>query len=169
VIPCRLFSMALPFTLQWEVGKVDPMHRILIRPWLARLLIGIVTAWNLQAAFVFIFSPSGFVRAYELSGTAGEAAIRGFGILFLMWNVPYLFAVKDPVHYQLALTFALLMQSIGLIGESCILSTLTVGHVLLRSSILRFIIFDGAGVVFLGIAYLLVKYRKYSGDTLSNR
>ena len=90
------------------------MHNITIRPWIARLLIGIVIAWNLQSAFVFIFFPGRFVNAYELSGTAGEAAIRGFGVLFLMWNVPYLFALKDPVRYQLALTFALLMQSIGL-------------------------------------------------------
>jgi len=77
------------------------MCHISIRIWIARLLIGFVTAWNLQAAFVFIFAPSGFVRAYELSGIPGEAAIRGFGILFLMWNVPYLFAVKDPIRYQL--------------------------------------------------------------------
>ncbi|MCJ7434408.1 MAG: hypothetical protein MUO77_13045, partial [Anaerolineales bacterium] len=85
-----------------------------MRPWIARLLIGLVTAWNLQAALIFIVSPGGFVRAYELSGAAGEAAVRGFGVLFLMWNVPYLFALKDPIRYQLALTFALLMQLTGL-------------------------------------------------------
>jgi hypothetical protein len=124
---------------------------------IARLLIGLVVVWNLQAAFAFIFSPSRFVSAYELSGAAGEAAIRGFGILFLMWNVPYLFAVKDPVRYKLALTFALLMQGIGLIGETYILSTLTVDHTILRSSILRFILFDGAGLVLLAIAWGMVK------------
>ena len=137
------------------------MHNIPIRLWIARLLIGLVTAWNLQAAFVFIFFPSRFVNAYELSGTAGEAAIRGFGVLFLMWNVPYLFALKDPIRYQLALTFALLMQSIGLIGESYILSTLTVEHLLLRSSILRFIIFDGIGLLMLAIAYLVVRNKNF--------
>jgi hypothetical protein len=135
-------------------------HRISIRIWLARLLIGLVTTWNLQAAFAFIFTPSGFVRAYELSGVPGEAAIRGFGILFLMWNVPYLFAVKDPIRYQLALTFALLMQGIGLIGETYILSTLTVEHPLLKTSILRFIIFDGAGLLLLVIARLFVQGEK---------
>jgi hypothetical protein len=136
------------------------MRRISIRIWIARLLIGLVTAWNLQAAFAFIFSPNRFIRAYELSDTAGEAAIRGFGILFLMWNVPYLFAVKDPVRHQLALTFALLMQFIGLIGESYILYTLTVDHVLLRTSILRFIIFDGAGLLLLAIARLMIMDKK---------
>lgn len=125
-----------------------------MRAWIARLLIGLVTAWNLQAALIFIVSPGEFVRAYELSGAAGEAALRGFGVLFLMWNVPYLFALKDPIRYQLALTFALLMQLIGLIGESYIFSTLGVDHQLLRSSILRFIAFDGAGLVLLGIAFM---------------
>jgi len=127
-----------------------------------RLLIGIVTAWNLQAAFAFIFAPSGFVRAYELSGAAGEAAIRGFGILFLMWNVPYLFAVKDPIRYQLALTFALLMQFIGLIGETYIYFTLPADHVLLETSILRFIIFDGAGLALLAMAYWIERIPKKS-------
>ena len=137
-----------------------------LRLWIARLLIGLVTAWNLQAAFVFIFSPSRFVHAYELSGAAGEAAIRGFGLLFLMWTVPYLFALKDPLRYQLALTFALLMQSIGLIGESYILSTLTADHLILKGSIWRFIAFDGAGLLMLGISYLLVRNKKSLGDIL---
>ncbi|MDO9300797.1 MAG: hypothetical protein Q7T89_05410, partial [Anaerolineales bacterium] len=63
-----------------------------MRIWITRLLIGIITAWNLQAALIFIFSSSEFVHSYELSGKTGEAAIRGVGVLFLMWNVPYLFA-----------------------------------------------------------------------------
>ena len=133
-----------------------------MRTWTARLLIGIVTAWNLQAALTFIVFPGRFVNAYELSGLAGEAAIRGFGLLFLMWNVPYVFAVRDPVRYQLALTFALLMQSIGLIGESYILFTLSAEHVLLRSSVLRFIIFDGTGLFLLIAAWLLLRIKKVS-------
>jgi hypothetical protein len=133
-----------------------------MRTWIARLLIGIVTAWNLQAAFIFIFSPGRFVSAYELSGAAGEAAMRGVGVLFLMWNVPYLFALQNPVRYRLALCFALLMQFVGLIGESYILSTLSVEHVLLRNSIFRFITFDGAGLLFLALAYLLVRNKSGS-------
>jgi hypothetical protein len=118
-----------------------------------RLLIGIVTAWNLQAAFAFIFFPGGFVRAYELSGVPGEAAIRGVGLLFLMWNVPYLFALFDPERYRLALTLSLLMQSTGLIGETFIYFTLPVGHEVLAGSILRFIAFDGTGLILLAIAW----------------
>jgi len=138
------------------------MRHISIRIWIARLLIGLVTAWNLQAAFAFIFAPSGFVRAYELSGIPGEAAIRGFGILFLMWNVPYFFAVKDPIRYQLALTFALLMQFIGLIGETYIYFTLPADHAMLENSILRFIVFDGAGLVLLAMAYWIERIPKNS-------
>lgn len=128
-----------------------------MRIWLSRLLIGIVTAWNLQAAVIFIFSPQSFVHAYELSGEVGEAAVRGVGVLFLMWNIPYLFAVFDPVRYQLAVTFALLMQFTGLIGESYILSTVGIEHAILRTSILRFIAFDGVGLILLFFAWMFLK------------
>jgi hypothetical protein len=136
------------------------MHvmRILI----TRLFIGIVTVWNLQAAFMFIFSPGGFVHSYELSGATGEAAIRGVGVLFLMWNVPYLFALQNPIRYQLGLYFALLMQLVGLIGESYILSTLAMEHVILRNSISRFITFDGMGLLLLVFAFLLIKNKSNS-------
>ena len=129
-----------------------------------RFLIGAVTIWNLQAAIVFLFSPQSFVHAYELSGEVGEAAVRGVGVLFLMWNIPYVFATYDPVRYRLALIFALLMQFTGLIGESYILSTLSAEHVILRMSILRFIVFDGVGLMLLFLAWLLIRNRdQYDG------
>jgi hypothetical protein len=126
---------------------------IKIRELLPRLLIGIVTAWNLQAALAFIFSPAGFVRAYELSGVPGEAAVRGIGVLFLMWNVPYLFALADPIRHRLVLTICLLMQLTGLAGETYILLTLPSGHEILGSSVLRFILFDGVGLALLAFAW----------------
>ena len=128
-----------------------------VRPWLARLLIGFVTAWNLQAAVVFIVSPQAFVHAYELSGIAGEAAVRGIGVLFLMWNVPYFFATINPNHYRLGLIFAFWMQLIGLLGESYILLTLPEGHTSLHTSVLRFIAFDFTGLIFLITAFVLLK------------
>jgi hypothetical protein len=133
-----------------------------MRIWIARLFIGIVTVWNLQAAFMFVFSPGRFAPSYELSGTAGEAAVRGIGVLFLMWNVPYLFALQNPIRYQLALYLALLMQFTGLIGESYIFSTLSTEHIILRNSISRFIIFDGTGLLLLVFAYLLIKNKNNS-------
>jgi hypothetical protein len=136
------------------------IQKILLRLWLIRLLIGLVTAWNLQAAFIFLFSPSQFVRAYELSGLSGEVAIRGFGLLFLMWNIPYLFALADPIRFRLALTLSLLMQLTGLVGETYIYFTLPAGHEMLGSSILRFINFDGAGLILLVIAWMMGKGNK---------
>jgi hypothetical protein len=126
-----------------------------MRIWVSRSLIAIVTAWNLQAAAVFILAPESFARAYELSEIPGEAAVRGFGILFLMWSIPYVYAIIDPVRFRLGLVFALWMQSIGLLGESYILFTLPAEHAILSASILRFIIFDGIGLVLLSIAYLI--------------
>jgi len=129
------------------------------RIWLSRLLIGIVTGWNVQAAIVFILWPETFVRAYELAGVPGEAAVRGAGILFLMWNVPYVYAAVDPIRYKLGLIFAILMQSIGLIGESYLLSTLPMDYHILRASILRFITFDGVGFLILFAAWILITKR----------
>lgn len=117
--------------------------------WLSRLLIAIVTAWNLQAALVFTLWPERFAPGFELSGVPGAAAVRGTGILFLMWNVPYLVALLHPRKYRTALGMALAMQCIGLVGESLILFTLPDGHALLSASITRFIVFDGSGLVLL--------------------
>lgn len=106
---------------------------------------------------IFVLSPQVFVRAYELSGAAGEAAIRGVGVLFLMWNIPYIFATINPSRFRLGLVFALLMQFIGWIGESYIFTTLPAEHSILRNSILRFIAFDGTGLLLLLLAYLIIK------------
>lgn len=127
------------------------------RIWLSRLLIAIVTAWNLQAALVFILWPERFAPGFELSGVPGAAAVRGTGILFVMWNVPYLAALWNPRKYRLALGIALVMQFIGLVGESLILGTLPDGYALLSTSITRFIAFDGSGLLLLVAAFWLVR------------
>jgi len=124
--------------------------------WLARGLIAIVTAWNLQAALVFILWPERYVSGFELTGVPGMAAVRGTGILFVMWNVPYLVALWHPRKNRLALGMALVMQSVGLVGESMLLTTLPAGHALLSTSITRFIVFDGSGLVLLFGAYWLL-------------
>ena len=120
-----------------------------VRLWLVRGLIALVTAWNLQAALVFILWPERFAPGFELTGESGAVAVRGTGILFLMWNVPYLVALWHPRKFRLALKIALAMQLIGLVGESLILITLPDGHALLSTSIIRFIIFDGGGLILL--------------------
>ena len=125
------------------------------RLWLSRILIAVVTAWNLQAALVFILWPERFAPGFELTGVPGAAAVRGTGILFLMWNVPYLVALWHPRKYRLALGLALAMQLIGLVGESMILFSLPDGYAQLRASITRFIAFDGSGLLLLLIAFFV--------------
>ena len=122
------------------------------RLWLSRILIAVVTAWNLQAALVFILWPERFASGFELTGVPGAAAVRGTGILFLMWNVPYLVAFWNPRKYRLVLGIAIVMQFVGLVGESIILFTLPDGHALLSTSVTRFIVFDASGLVLLVLA-----------------
>ena len=83
--------------------------------------------------------------------------MRGTGILFLMWNVPYLVALWHPVKYRLALGIALIMQLIGVLGESWTLYSLQFEHTLLKISIWRFIGFDAVGLLFLTVAFWLVR------------
>jgi len=125
--------------------------------WPARGLIALVTAWNLQAALVFILWPERYAPGFELTGVPGAAAVRGTGILFLMWNVPYLVALWNPRKCRLVLGMALAMQLIGLVGEILILFTLPDGHVLLRTSITRFIAFDASGLMFLVVAFSVLR------------
>ena len=123
--------------------------------WTARFLIAAVIGWNLQVAYVFLLSPEIFVSGFELSGIPGEAAVRGMAVLFMMWNIPYLVALWLPQRHRVSLYEAIAMQTVGLLGESFILSTLGTGYALLRVSITRFIAFDAAGLVFLVAAFLL--------------
>jgi len=125
------------------------------RLWGARILIALVVVWNLQAALVFLLSPGAFSSGFELSGVPGSVALRGIAVLFVMWNIPYLVALWQPRRNRISLWEALAMQAVGVIGESMILFTLPQGHAILHSSLLRFIIFDSAGLVALGVAAIL--------------
>ena len=133
-----------------------------IRLWLGRLLIGIVLLWNVQCALAFIIAPATFAPGFELGGAAGAAAVRGMGVLFLMWNVPYAVALWHPVRLRVSLYEAVAMQAIGLIGESLILWSLAGGHPTVASSVARFIAFDGAGLVALIMAVWVTRNSKCS-------
>jgi hypothetical protein len=126
--------------------------RVDIRLWTSRVLIALVVAWNLQAALAFLLTPEAFSPGFELNGVPGAATMRGIAILFLMWNIPYLVALWQPRRHRISLWEALAMQAVGVIGESMILFLLPSGHDILHASILRFIYFDGAGLVALVIA-----------------
>jgi hypothetical protein len=77
--------------------------------------------------------------------------------LFLMWNIPYAVALWHPVRYRISLYEATAMQAIGLLGESLIWFSQPPAHSMLRASLLRFIAFDGAGLVLLLLAIWLVQ------------
>ena len=133
--------------------------------WLSRGLVIIVLLLNLQAGILFVVSPHIFVGAFELAGMPGRAAVQGVGILFLMWQVPYVFAAVNPVRYKISLVSACLMQLIGLVGETLLLASIPVEYGLLRGSITRFIWFDAGGLVLLVIALGVVhKKETYKSD-----
>ena len=124
-----------------------------MRNHVARVLVAAVLMANLSAAVPYLLRPADYAAAFELSGAAGEVAVRGFGLLFLMWAVPFIPTIVHPVKYRVAFVCVLAMQIIGLTGESLMLITLPAGHDALRAMGLRFIAFDGAGLLILLIAY----------------
>jgi hypothetical protein len=124
----------------------------------------VVLAWNLQAALAFILTPDAHAPGFEVSGVPGRAVVQGFGVLFLMWNVPYAAALVQPVRQIVPFACAVVAQFIGLAGETWMLATLPPGHDALRTTGLRFIAFDGAGLVLLATAFaLVVRFRRMAG------
>ena len=123
--------------------------------WVSRFLIFIVLFFNLQAAFEFIFHPQSYVTSFEVSGVPGNNLVSGMGILFLMWNIPYIFAVYHPLKNRISLIEAILMQATGVVGESILFYLLPQGHESLVNTVTRFVLFDGSGLVFLILALII--------------
>jgi hypothetical protein len=126
------------------------------RIWLARFLIFVVTFLNLQCAVQFLVTPGSYTPGFELSGDVGNAFIRSLGVLFIMWNVPYVVALLHPLRHKISLIEAVVMQGIGVIGETALLLVLPGNHPVLETSVVRFINFDGSGLFFLIVALILV-------------
>ena len=126
-----------------------------LRLWISRLLIAYVLFVNVQSAVLFLLQPEAYATGFELSGAAGAGMVRGMGLLFLMWNVPYAVALSHPVRRRISLYEALVMQAIGLFGETFLLMSLPPGHAALVDSVGRFILFDGIGLGALVVALFL--------------
>lgn len=124
--------------------------------WIARFLIVIVIFLNLQAAIQYLLNPNIYSGSFELQGVPGMAAVRGVGILYMMWQVPYIVAAINPVAHRLSSWEAVSMQAIGLVGETWLRSRIPIEHTVLRSSLMRYILFDAGGLVLLLIALILV-------------
>jgi hypothetical protein len=131
---------------------------------LARLLIALVLISNLYAALGFLFTPQQFMSVYELAGASGEAAVAGIGLLFVMWQIPYLAAIFNPIKHRFSLIEALIMQGLGVIGETFIRLRIPSQHIILRSGITRFIIFDLAGLALLATALLMVSRFQHENE-----
>lgn len=129
--------------------------------WIARIAFAAVFAINVQCATGFVAQPGQFLGAYELAGASGEVAIRGVGIVFLMWNATYPAFIIAPRRFRVLGWVVLVQQVVGLIGESMLLVSLPAGHAMLASSLQRFIAFDGIGLAVMAasFAFLLVVER----------
>jgi hypothetical protein len=132
----------------------------IIRLWLARGLIAAVFLWNVQCAVAFLAAPATYAPGFELTGPAGAATVRGLGLLFLMWNVPYFVALLDPARHRVSLYEAIAMQVIGFVGESLILWALPASHPVARATVMRFIAFDGSGLILLVLAAWITRGRR---------
>ena len=139
-----------------EQSRTDPRGRI----WTARILIAAVFFINVMCAVQFIVQPADFAPAYQLEGAAGIVVTQSIGICFLMWNATYPPIIARPERYRVLFGVVLAQQIIGLIGESLLFASLGPGLELLGSSILRFIAFDGGGLVLLAIAFVLTRTGK---------
>jgi hypothetical protein len=61
---------------------------------------------------------------FQVESVPGQTAIIGYGILLLMWLVPYIFAFIHPIKSKISLWQALIMQTIGVLGESVLQTTI---------------------------------------------
>jgi hypothetical protein len=123
---------------------------------IARGAIAIVLFMNVQCAIQFLLFPTAYAVSFELAGYSRAIAIQGIAVLIFMWNIPYLFALINPLKNKSAYAQAGIMQFIGLLGETIIRLSISGDHDALNSSISRFIFFDTVGLVLLMVGFLLI-------------
>ena len=140
-----------------EGRRMDRRHRLSL--WLTRLVIGTVFFFNVTCALAFVAQPDRYAPGFEVGGVPGRVLVRGIGILFLMWNATYPLVLVRPDRHRTLFAVMLAQQAIGLAGETWMWATLPAGHAALRTTGARFIAFDGAGLVGLGLAFWLLRLR----------
>jgi hypothetical protein len=107
-----------------------------------------------------MLDPAAYMHGFGLDSVVGEQMVRALGLLFVMWNVPYGFALANPVKYRSSLIEAVIMQGIGLFGETAILLLGGPFPLPITTTITRFIVFDGIGLILLAAALLQVQIKK---------
>lgn len=122
-----------------------------------RLVFACVFAVNVHCALSFLLTPESFVAGFMLqdAGQVGRTAVAGLGIAFLMWNATYPMFIAFPARYPVLGWIVLAQQAIGLLGETYLYICSSAAGALepLRASILRFMVFDGAGLAAMGAAF----------------
>lgn len=146
---------------------MDAIQRRLL--WASRALVGLVLVWNVQCALAFLLFPERYAGDFALEGAVGAGIVRGIGILFLMWNVPYAVAASHPQRRRVSLYEAIVMQTIGLVGETLLLASFPSEPVVVRETIIRFIVFDASGLICLLLAALLVHGKLFSLQLTTQR
>ena len=124
-------------------------------PWVARALVAVVFAINVQCALQFIAWPAAYAPAYQVEGPGALAFVRTVGILFLMWNVAYLPVLANPARHRACFGVILAQQAVGLVGEAALRADMGVELAVLSASIARFIAFDAVGLVLLAVAFAI--------------
>ncbi|MBN2147383.1 MAG: hypothetical protein JW726_08340 [Anaerolineales bacterium] len=132
-------------------------QNLLLANWIARIAVGAVFAMNVSCALAFILQPEAYAAGFELSGIPGKMLVRGFGILFLMWNATYPPVLLRPSAQPTLFATILAQQAIGILGETWILLKLPPGHPALYATGLRFTLFDSLGLLLMGAAFVLLQ------------
>jgi hypothetical protein len=127
--------------------------------WLARFIVGLVFVINVSCAITFLLRPDRYAPGFELTGVQGRIMVQAIGILFLMWNATYPLVVIHPHRYRTLFAVVLAQQAIGVVGETWLLISLPVGHPALWATGVRFIVFDGLGLIGMGILFWLLGRR----------
>ena len=135
-------------------GNAKEDNRML---WLARIIVGAVFLMNVSCALAFILQPGKYSPGFEVAGVPGRIYVQGLGILFLMWNATYPPVIFQPIRYRALFVVVLIQQAIGFAGETWLWLTLPAGHSPLRTTGLRFILFDGIGLIAITGAYWLLR------------
>ncbi len=127
--------------------------------WLARFVIGAVFILNVSCAIAFLLRPDRYAPGFELTGVQGRIIVQALGILFLMWNATYPLVVIHPGRYRTLFAVVLAQQTIGVIGETWLLSSLPAGHPALWATGVRFVVFDGLGLIGMAVLFWLLGRR----------
>ena len=153
-------------TAAWRTGGTAAPTRsdagVRAAIWACRAAFALVFAVNVHCALSFAVDPASYTGGFELTGVAGEAATRGMGVAFLMWNCTYPLVIWRPARHRALAGVVLAQQVVGLAGETAILAGLPADHAALAGGIMRFVAFDGFGLAVMAgaFAWLLLAERR---------